>query len=406
MSPVLQLALTPVLLSQLGAHQYGIWVLGLMITGIGSLASLGAPTATMKRVSERPHDALVASHDIRTILSAASLIAFVGAVLIGALVLGLTILFSRDAGSALTDDSFWKAALFFSWVTLIIQEVDNVVSASLKGINRFDLIAKIDVSYRLVWFLVVVGFACIYKEVSLCILAGALVSALKLRHKVKVAARVHQGSFWSREGFKKDALLNLMVIGKWYWMQTIGAFLFNTADRWLITYLFGLEKLAAYAICLQLAQFTHGVQATAGQVIIPWASARSTQIRRHTAALVRVSFLGGLACLVMPLLIGLVSREVLALWIGPEFASQYRNLALALLFSFAILASNIPLYYVLVGIGKVRLLTFLNVLGGILSLSAGFFSAHLGLVAFALSKSIFGLVVMLAAVPLLRKKYE
>jgi hypothetical protein len=54
----------------------------------------------------------------------------------------------------------------------------------------------------------------------------------------------------------------------------------------------------------------------------------------------------------------------------------------------------------------VRLLTLLNIIGGVLSLSAGFLTAHLGLVAFALSKSIFGLVVMLAAVPLARNKYE
>lgn len=406
MSPLLQLALTPLLLSQLGAPQYGIWVLGLMLTGIGSLASLGAPVATMKRVAERPHEVIVASKDIKTILSAASFIAFAGTVLIGAVVLGLTMVFNRNAEASLPDFSFWKTALFLSWVALVIQEVDNVISASLKGINRFDLIAKIDVSHRLLWFFAVAGAAFAFGEIALCVFAGTVVSAFKLRQKIKVAATVYKGAFWTTNGLKKEALMDLTVIGKWYWMQTLGAFLFNTADRWLITLLFGLESLTAYAICLQLAQFTHGVQATAGQVIIPWASGKAHEISQHVQVLVKVSLIGGFACLALPMLVALISNEVLSLWIGPEFAAKNEALVLALLLSFAILASNIPLYYVLVGIGRVRLLTFLNVVGGALSLSAGFLTAHLGLVAFALSKSIFGLVVMLAAIPLARRKYD
>lgn len=406
MSPLLQLALTPVLLSQLRAPQYGIWVLGLMLTGIGSLASLGAPIATMKRVAERPHDVIVASEDIKTILSAASFIAFTGTVLIGAVVLGLTMLLNRNAEASLPVFSFWKTALFLSWIALIIQEVDNVVSASLKGINRFDLIAKIDVSYRLMWFLAVTGGAFVFGEIAVCVFAGTVVSAFKLRQKIRVASAVHGGAFWTVNGLKKEALMDLTVIGKWYWMQTLGAFLFNTADRWLITLLFGLESLTAYAICLQLAQFTHGVQATAGQVIIPWASAKAHEISQHVRLLIKVSLVGGFACLLLPMLVALMSGEVLSLWIGPDFAAKNETLVLALLLSFAILASNIPLYYVLVGIGKVRLLTFLNIVGGVLSLSAGFLTAQFGLVAFALSKSIFGLVVMLAAIPLARHEYD
>lgn len=401
-SPLLQLALTPVLLTYLGTHQYGVWVLGLMIVGAGSLTSLGAPTATMKRVAERPRTVLTPPDEIRVILSAAFVIAMGGGMLIGGLVLGATLVFNHEAESTLAPDSFWKTALVLSWVALIVQELDNVVSASLKGINRFDLIAKIDVRYRIFWFVTVAGTAYTFGEIATCVAAGLIVSFAKMARKTKVAKLTHGGPIWDLPRVKRESLLSITRVGKWYWLQSLGAFLFNTADRWVIARLFGLEGLATYAICLQLAQFTHGIQATAGQVIVPWASAKASDLRRHAKTLLSVSLYAGLACLLLPALVAIASGEILSLWIGREFASDNRALTLALLFSFSILAANIPLHYVLVGIGRVRLLTLLTVSGGALSLIAGFIAAPLGMEAFALCKALYGTIIMLAAATLVR----
>ncbi len=50
-TPLVQLALTPFLLSSLGKHGFGIWVLATTIVSMSQLVSCGASTAATKHVS-------------------------------------------------------------------------------------------------------------------------------------------------------------------------------------------------------------------------------------------------------------------------------------------------------------------------------------------------------------------
>lgn len=401
-SPVMQLALTPVLLHHLGTQQFGIWALSLMIAGLGSLASLGAPTATMKKVAELGSSP--STPDVESHIRAALRVALMGTTVIGLIIIVLALLFDGKV-DADGPPSRLYVALGLSLCVLIVQELDNVISSSLKGAERFDLVAKVDIRYRVIWMLAVAACGWFFQSVMFCILAGFLVNSVKFFNKISIAKRYYNINIDFSEKASRAALQEITSLGKWYWAQAFAAFLFNTADRWLIVALFGLDALAAYAICLQLAQVTHTVQASACQVLVPWASRNAANGRIQGPEFLKLALLGGVVCLVMPACIAIGVDPILSWWISPDFASQNYLLALALLLSFAILAANIPLYYILVGVGEVRLVTILNLVGGVLSLSLGALTSQYGTVAFALSKAVYGSVTLLAGIPLLKKKY-
>lgn len=401
-SPVMQLALTPVLLHHLGTQQFGIWALSLMIAGLGSLASLGAPTATMKKIAEL--GSTPSAPDVEIHIRAALRVAMMGTTVIGLIIIGLTLLFEGEVDVDGPQSGLY-IALVLSLCALIVQELDNVISSSLKGAERFDLVAKVDIRYRVIWMLVVATCGWLFQSVVFCILAGFLVNTVKLFNKSSIAKKYYRITIDFCEKASKAAIQEINSLGKWYWAQAFAAFLFNTADRWLIVGLFGLDALAAYAICLQLAQVTHTVQASAWQVLVPWASRNAANGSIQGSEFLKLALLGGVVCLVMPACIAIGVDPILSWWIGPDFASQNYVLALALLLSFSMLAANIPLYYILVGVGEVKLLTILNLVGGVLSLSLGALTSQYGTVAFALSKAAYGSVTLLAGIPLLKKKY-
>lgn len=220
-SPLMQLALTPVLLHQLGAQQFGIWALSLMIAGLGSLASLGAPTATMKKVAELGSSPF--TPDVESHIRAALRVALMGTTVIGLIIIGLALLFDGKV-DADGPPSRLYVALGLSLCVLIVQELDNVISSSLKGAERFDLVAKVDIRYRVIWMLAVAACGWFFQSVMFCILAGFLVNSVKLFNKISIAKRYYNINIDFSEKASRAALQEITSLGKWYWAQAFAAF--------------------------------------------------------------------------------------------------------------------------------------------------------------------------------------
>jgi O-antigen/teichoic acid export membrane protein len=167
---LLQILIAPFLLKTLGIEGFGLWVFAISITGFGQLASVGVGVTTTKHVSAdlgagKPDQAIAATR-------AALTVALVG----GAILL----LFIAPLAPFMAEAYFAKMgsvnnvvwALLIGIALLIVQEVDGVFSGALRGAQRYDIAAKVELLSRPIWALSVFSIAWIFKEPLVVLIAS------------------------------------------------------------------------------------------------------------------------------------------------------------------------------------------------------------------------------------------
>jgi len=399
-NPLLQLLLTPFLLNQLGEREFGLWILALTFGALGPLLTAASSAAVFNRSAHylATQDRDSAMRGWKTgmlVVTAASLITTLALFLLSAF--SIEIIPSLDHSNALLPIAVVVALMF-------AQELDSVSGASLKSQGYFNVSAKIDIAARLLWVFTVALSATFFKTAFACIASAAICTALKAIIKSRATTKLLQTPPTRKN--KKTSCLDRTILstGAWYWGQALSSAAFTAADKFLVSSLFGLEALSSYAICSQIAQFAHGIQSSAGQILLPWASREaSSDNKNKNKKLLRIAILGGLTCMILPFTLSLLAPYILKVWINPEFSQTNSVLAIALIFSYAMLSANIPLHYILLGVGELKLVTALNIAGGLISIIIGWTLASSDIIHFALAKSLYAPITMLGALRLNKK---
>ena len=144
-----------------------------------------------------------------------------------------------------------------------------------------------------------------------------------------------------------------------------------------------------------VAQLVHGIQATALQPLLPWVAARSASKQSASdRLLMRVAIFGGVGCMVVPLIFIVFADSILSFWIGTAFSRENSDLCRILMGAYGLLAFNIPVHYLLLGLGSVRFLAATNIAAGAVSLGASLLLSPLGLTYLALGKLCFAPLIL------------
>lgn len=385
-STALLFVVTPILLNRLGVEEFSYWALACSIPAVGQLMSLGMGTVVTTRVAEefsQKNSTKVAETVVAALSIVAALCGAVAIVLCTGGGLLASFLFESMGPAATVGRILGLGA-----VLLLVGECDNVVSGALKGMARFDLVGKIDLVARFIWATAISAVAYLTASAESTILASIVVLALKLALKVKALLNaLNNGPVEFTP--KREIVRALLNHGKWVSMQGLGGALFAFGDRILVGALLGPQVLARYVVCSQLAQLSHSLQATALQIIVPYVGSRKATM--SSATLMRLAFLGGLACLILPLSVAFFTPQLLQLWIGKEFADENTDLCRLLILAFGLLSATISAHYILLSFSRHRVVAITLLVGAILSITVSVALATLGVEAFALGKCFFGL---------------
>ncbi len=388
---LLSIAVAPLLVISFDSAGYGLWALGMAITGFGGLVSLGAGVSCTKYVADhlsvdRPDLA------IQSVRAALTIVLVAGASLIALTALSAPML-AGYLFERMGDGREVALVLLLGGSLLALQEIDGVFTGALRGVQRFDLAAQVDVSLRVVWILVVIGTAWWYQDVLFTLGASNLVYVAKIFMKAYVARRI-LGNEIVIPTRRLESILIVVEFGKWVSLQTLGGLLFSVVDRLVVGAVFGASDLARYSICAQLAQAVHALHAVALQPIFPWVASRTTSREyRKGLRLLTIAALGGFACLIIPLVLIFVAEVVLDWWMGASFSEENFHLCRALLAGYALLAANVPFHYMLQGMGIVRTPAIVGLVAGVMILVASLLLAPNGLTSFALSKLLYAPVL-------------
>lgn len=391
LNPLLQLALTPLLLSSLGREAFALWVLGITLIGLSQLVSAGAGFATIKHVSEdlgaaRPAEAVLA---VRAGLGLAVTGGGVAILLAG--ILG-SIVGAHGIG-ALAPQPALAGILVLCGPAVLLNEFDNVLASAMRGAQRFDLAARAETA-RLAMVAVIALLAA--RGVTVAGLFAAWVAMMLLKAVIKAVcvARLFGRNEACRPSFARQPLVRLLRFGGWQWLQSTGTLVFTTADPLLVGALLGAGALTRYSVCLQLAQYVHFAPSVMLQVIFPRISARGAGLdaRQGNRILNEATLAGVGLALLIGVVIALLAEPLLRLWVGADFAAMNAGLLRLLVAVHVVLAINIGGYYVLLATGRAARSALVVLTAGIAQVIAILLAAPAGLLAVAASRFTYSII--------------
>jgi O-antigen/teichoic acid export membrane protein len=363
------LALTPVLIRQLGYEEFGIWTLAISIVGLAGFVEMGVGTASAR---------LLAQHHAASEWKALSEVATVG--MLFALTLGLLI------GGLLYLESYRVAAIFSGTIHSTSQDqmvsVIRIASIGLAGtlfrggalavpmaFQRYDIVAGLGaLQSSLVW----VAAALVSRlggDVGAITMSSIFVIWLCVFLAVVIGLRMLRGA-----GFKPSLSLrrarSLLSYAAVTSITGIGSQLFSSFDKIVVGALLGVSALAYYAILTNVAARLNQLAGLLWQALMPLASVLDSQradikLRRYfmratvAAAIINAGFAVALI---------LVADPLLTLWLGTSFAEAARWPLRILIAIYAAFSISAPGYHIANGIGAAWICAVSGLAGGSLTI--------------------------------------
>ena len=389
--PLMMFIATPFFLLQLGKEQYGQWMLMLAFTGFGGIAGLGMGMAAIKEVSayRGRGDMAGAILAVRACFG----IAVASSLALAVVILALVWLFDTSwLARAGTPDEV-KRIIYFAVALVTVEQIDTVFAGAIRGMERFDVAAKIEMAAKLVIVTASALAAWLTFDLGWVIAVVLAITLVRAVAKAVSTAFLMQARVLSPI-WERKYVAEAIRFGKWTWLQSMGSALFSTADRLLVGAFLGSGALAQYSVCLQLAQQVQAIPAAGGGFIFPLVSRRiETGADVHRIALAAtVAF--GLFAIVLALPLLFFGHTILFLWIGTTFADQNAALLGWLAGAFVLLALNIGSHFFLLGSNAAHFVAFSNITAGVVSLFAGYFLvSRFGLEGAALMRFVYGAVL-------------
>lgn len=287
-----------------------------------------------------------------------------------------------------------EQTLFIAASLLLVQQFDVVFAAALKGMERFDIAARMEILIRLVTVAACVAAAWLTRDLLVVLLTYLASACFALVFRGVVAGRL-VGGFVLLPAWSRERAGEVFSFGMWSSLQGLAAALFQNADRMIIGAYLGAGPVAYFSVCTQLAQQIHTIPAAAMSVLLPLVSRKSAgpagglrRVRR-LSVLLNFMFAGVLA-----LALFVIGPAFLVWWMGSEFAAQTGNLLTWLVLGYFVLALAVAPHFLLLGRGEARFVSLSNIVGGIATLlSALVLIPVAGLVGAAWSRLAYGPVL-------------
>jgi O-antigen/teichoic acid export membrane protein len=206
---------------------------------------------------------------------------------------------------------------------------------------------------------------------------------------------------------------DILHYAKWGWLQGIGGLFFGIADRLLVGSLLGAASLAHYSLASQLAQQIHALSAAGFSVLFPKVSRWLAEDAYFSLwRITKLTMIGNIlasGALALGLLI--FGKTILSLWLGEAEAEASAEALWYLTIAYWLLAINVVPHFILLGVGRVRVVAISNLAAGIVLLVAMLVLVQpYGLVGIAVARIVYGGIILVNCLSLIeylwRKREE
>jgi O-antigen/teichoic acid export membrane protein len=281
---------------------------------------------------------------------------------------------------------------------LVMRSIESIFISTLRAFEIYGTTVRISVCSRVAILILTVVLAqygstvvAIMIATVLVSISGALAQALAVRRKL--------GNFALMPSWQRETLSEIVGFGSFSWLQAMSGVVFSHADRFFVGFFMGAPAVAYYSLCVQAAQPIHGLSSSTLHFLFPHLSHRLhiasvAEIRRK----ITVAFIvnaGLITAIALPLII--FGSYMFPKWIGPTFAQEPPVIFRTIVCSFAFLGLNVTAHYALLAMGRVRVVTSLNLLAGVVMLlSMAILIPQYGLQGAASARVLYGPITCIA----------
>jgi O-antigen/teichoic acid export membrane protein len=399
--PLGLLLLAPVIVRGLGMERYGIWAVVNAMLNTGAIVASGFGDANIRLVAiargKRQRDALI--NTVRSALGIHLLLGMMVAV-IGWLISPALTQSALKNHAALRSDCLWSFRI--AAVLILIRALETVCVSTQRAFARYGAAIQVSVVARLL-SLLAAGMIPLYSHYVWVIMAATLTASIlslwiqfgQLRRLLGVSSlppMIHLEK--SRE---------ILRFGGFTWIQASSTLLFGQVDRIIAATMFGATAVASYSLCVQLAQPIYGVSAAGLHFIFPLlasGSCMSATLSMRRSILKAFAANAAFAAVALSALL-FSGNAILGAWGGASLASAGAPLLPAIAWSAALSSLSVTGCYSLLALGKPRIVTGLNLLGGFAMFAAiPILTRHYELAGIAYARLLFGPATLLVYLPL------
>jgi O-antigen/teichoic acid export membrane protein len=366
--PLAMLVSAPFLLKHLGAAQYGVWILASAAVSSGGMVAGSFGDAVIKYVGEcrGRRDWQGVKRIVRNMIS-------INLALSGVLAVALWYFAPYVTRHVVKIDIALQSAclksLRIGCGLLLVKSVEGVFVSTLRAFETYGPATCISIVSRAAMVLSAVLLTAKGHNVVWIMLATLFISALSMLAQALSLQKV-TGSLSLFPSWDWETVSGIADFGTFSWVQAMSGVAFSYADRFIVGFFMGAPVVAYYSLWIQAAQPIHGLISSGMHFLFPHLSARYSiipigEIRRKVFRAIKVN-MALVAVLSVPGII--FGNHLLSIWIGSSFDKQPGFLFPIVVCSFALLGMNVTAHYALLAVGKVRTITYLNLIAGIVML--------------------------------------
>ena len=347
-------------LSMLGYDEYGVWLIISTVLGFLQMGgNLGVESAVMKFVAEEygRNDRKAIQSYVVTALSILILTGIIAALLVLIFKSQILSLFK------LTDSNLLIAYKLLPYVGFlcVYAFVVKVLSATLSGLGRMDIVNYIRVMARLVLFLVAISFLYIgYGAVSLLI--ANIISYFIIHIAVtivltkKYKLRIFQIRSWDFLRLKKLLHFGFGFVGSSFLVMLISPFNIMMISRYL-----GPGFVPIYEIAYRGSMQLRGLVEAGFRAIMPEISRLTGKMQKKelirmqaiSNQSLKLVFLFGVPLFAVSIFL-VSNTPLLQLWLAEKYVDELNVVVSIMFFASFLSLVGVPAYYTIVGLGFIR----------------------------------------------------
>jgi O-antigen/teichoic acid export membrane protein len=398
--PIIMLAATPVLLHHLGVGKFGLWLIANAAISAGSIVSSGFGDAVIQRVAVLRSTG--AGHLVGEVV--ANMLA-INLVLSGGFA---TLLFVcvpfvtarvTHHDPALERACHW--ALRIGSALIVLKSIESVFISVQRAFESYATAVRISVATRISAIGLSAALAVAGYDLPVIMIATALVTGVGVIAQWHAVLRL--GVIRMMPSFDRVIFRELASFGAFSWLQAISGILFTQVDRLLLALTLGASAVTYYGVCVQMAQPIHGLTAAGLHFIFPYLSSRHRggDIAELRAPILYALVINVACSVVFSAALMVFGKTILEYWMGTAFVAQSSTMIPLLALGFGLLSLNITAHYSLLAMGRVRLVTALNIAGGVVMFIAmASLVPHRGVEGAAFARLAYGPITCLLYFPL------
>jgi O-antigen/teichoic acid export membrane protein len=371
--PIATLVMLAGLVRALTPSDYGILVLALAASGLSLAINPAIAATTTRFVSQAAGQSKTSGHSVAGVITAALLaVSVIDLALLLATALfreplarwvfgGATAPAGTDPGNVL-----WLALLAVG-----IQQLDAVLAAAIRGLERFARQALIEMLARAALAATVLWVAWATRSVAAVLIAQCVVCAVSVLVRV-MALRplLAEHRLFRRAG--REQIGALFRYGGWMWLTALAGVLYTSADRIIVGRSLGAAVAGQFNIYIQLTQLVHFVPSSLFAFSLPAFSrlaAQGGEVAQQIAPAYR-TYLMTISVTALALAVGLLAcwPLLLRVFAGGAVQDPQWQVALLLTLNFLVLACNVAPYYLLLALGHSRTVSVITTCGMLVAL--------------------------------------